>query len=183
MNIARTLLQFLVYYRRWVSVALVLVIVYALVDGQRPGQSVLVVTQSIAEGQPLHDVDVIRAADFPDDITPLDVQDLSGLVAKFPLTPGTIITHDNIARHHQTDTVIVSLPIESIAPHAIINGSHIHVWALFEDHSSLVSTESRLISVLHSSMTTIATIEIPAADEYEVMQANGLRIAGAGSVT
>ncbi len=178
MAFARTLLQFLVYYRRWVSVALVLVIVYALVDLQRPGHEVLVATQAIAEGQPLRHLATIRAAEFPDNVVPLEVNNASRLVAKITLPAGTILTRANTAQRRNTDSVIVSLPIESIASDAIANGSRIHVWALFEDHSSMVSSNARLVSISRSAMTTIATIEIPADDEYQVMQASGLRIAG-----
>jgi hypothetical protein len=183
MSTLRAIVQFCVYYRRWLSVALVLAIAYGIMDSQRPGQEVLVATETIAEGQPLHDLKVMRAAEFPDNVAPIAIDAVEGFVAKFPMTAGTIITQDNIAQVHPTDTVIVSLPIEPIAVNSISNGSTIHVWALFEDHSSLVSVTARLLSVSRSSMSTIATLEIPAADEYEVMQANGLRIAGVAAAT
>ena len=172
------LLRVIVYNRRWLSVALVMVIAYGVFNSLQPGTEVLMVTEDVVEGQPITNFVRVRAAELPEGFIPAEDFELAEMVTQFPLSVGTIVSRDVLAQRHESDYVTVSLPIEAIASDAIKPGSRIHVWALEENHATLVSEAARLIRISAQSMSTVATLQIPRIDEYAVMQATAFRLTG-----
>ena len=172
------LVRIAVYNRRWITFAVVLIVAYGLFNSLRPGTEVLMTTSNVAAGQSLKNFVAVRAAELPEGFVPLSATDIQKLVTRFPLSSGTILSRDVMSAHRESAFVTISISVEPLALEAIPAGSHVHVWALEENHSGLVSENAQLVTLTASSMSTIATLRIPPEDEYAVMQASAIRITG-----
>lgn len=172
------LVRIVVYNRRWLSLALVILIAYGVFNSLQPGTEVLMVTENVVAGQPITHVVKVRAAELPHGFIPANDFELAEMVSRVPLSVGTIVSRDILVNEHESNYVTVSLPIEAIAIDALTPGSRIHVWSLEENHASLVSDQAHLIAISAQSISTVATFQIPRADEYAVMQATAIRLTG-----
>ena len=170
------ILRIAIYYRRWLTVALVLIVIYNLALMIRPGSEVLMANAHIAAGQKIHDVVAIRADELPEGYEPVDLATLAQFVAKENIAPGTILTSSLLTNSLDSESVIASLAIDNIDSESIPVGSRVHVWALGDDGARLVSLNAQLLKVIQTSMSTMATLQIPREDEFNVLQAAAIRV-------
>jgi len=170
----RTLLLLIVRYRALLIALLVFISAFALLGTSHRGQPVLIANHDIAAGASLGPGDfTVAYLDAAIKTAALDSLGQASASAVF-IRAGALLTPDLLASNNiDVDRIVVSMPLESSEVTLPRVGTHVHVWALGDEFTALVSSDGVVVGGVDGN---IATLSIPLSDERAVMQAAAVRL-------
>lgn len=168
---------FLLRYRKILIALLVSFLVWNLTQNAPPGKTVLIAREFIPANAKLSQNQFLQIQ-----ISGLDTENfltefvqVEAKYAKRQIPIGSLISKNSIKTKPDLSTridVFVSLEnTDQIAP-----GTPLHLWAISDQFKKLVSTDAIVRSATYDNFKTHLKVSIPLLDEYEVMQANEIKV-------
>lgn len=176
----RSLIHILLMYRRWLTAAVLALLVWSLLNGSHKGQQIWLYREPLAAGTTIRAADLIPAwldsgqtTGYLTDPAEIVGQTLvSSAVANSPVMAGQLSPTPPAG-----DRVVANLPLEAGDIGVYPVGSKLHVWALGDGPTTLITDAGLLIGSSQSALATPrVTVSLPTSAEAAAMQATAVRL-------
>ena len=168
-------------FRRHLAVLVVTLLAWSVVNGVHKGEQIVVTTGPIVAGQ------IVTAGQL--ELAWLDGPAVDGyarepdqIVGKALLrsisAASPVLLSDLLLDNDQPERVVVDLPLDAGVGADYPSGTTVHVWAVGDEGSWLLSEDGVVVGVLGGSLgNSRVVLSLPEADESAAMSALAVRLA------